>query len=67
VTGDRVDESDRALSAPVLGDLTYREIHAIVDGLYVGARGLDRRAAGEDYVDERHYWRAGWLLGSWLR
>ena len=62
---DSVQEDDVMLSAPLLGDLTYREWHAVVDGFYCGVR--DRDAPDEEEYDvEKHYWRIGWLLGNGL-
>jgi len=51
---------------PLLGGLTYREIHAFEDGLYVGYRGLDTTDE-EEYDEEKHYWRMGWLTGRMMR
>jgi hypothetical protein len=61
---DSVQEDDVMLSAPLLGDLTYREWHAVVDGFYSGYRGID--VDGEEYQKEKHYWRVGWLVGDWI-
>jgi len=33
-----VQESDTAVSLPILGALTYREVHAFEDGVYCGRR-----------------------------
>lgn len=60
---DSVDESDVLFSAPLIGDLTHREWHAIVDGLYCGVRDRDEPDE-EEYDREKHYWRTGWLLGN---
>jgi hypothetical protein len=43
----------------VLGALTYREIHAVADGLFAGV--VNERS--HDYDREQHYWRMGWLAG----
>jgi len=54
------DESDVAVRLPLLGGLTYREIHAFEDGLYCGVVG----AREHEYGREKHYWRMGWLAGD---
>jgi len=59
---DSVQEDDVMLSAPLLGDLTYREWHGFIDGLYCGVRDLEHD--GEKYRKEKHYWRIGWLVGA---
>jgi hypothetical protein len=56
-----IDESDTMLSMPFLGELTYREWHALIDGLYCGY--VDVHA--HEYTIEKHYWRMGWLLGQY--
>lgn len=56
------DESDTMVSLPVAGDLTFREWHALVDGVYCGYRGIDE----SEYSQEKHYWRAAWLVGNYL-
>ena len=53
-------ESDTAVTLPLLGGLTYREIHAFEDGLYCGVVG----AREHEYGQEKHYWRMGWLAGD---
>jgi len=53
-------ESDTVVSLPAVGDLTYREIHAVLDGLYCGTVG--RRE--HEYWQEKHYWRVGYLVGA---
>jgi len=55
-----VNESDTMVTLPIAGELTYREWHAIIDGLYCGVRGIDE----SEYCQEKHYWRAGWLIGD---
>ena len=55
-----VNESDTAITLPLLGGLTYREIHAFEDGLYCGVVG----AREHEYGQEKHYWRMGWLAGD---
>lgn len=55
-----VSESDTAVTLPLLGGLTYREIHAFEDGLYCGVHG----AREHEYGQEKHYWRMGWLAGD---
>jgi len=54
------DESDVAARLPLLGGLTYREIHAFEDGVYCGVVG----AREHEYGQEKHYWRMGWLAGD---
>jgi hypothetical protein len=53
-------ESDTMITLPVMGKLTYREWHAIIDGLYCGVQDTDE----SEYSREKHYWRAGWLIGD---
>jgi hypothetical protein len=52
-------EQDTAIELPVLGALTYRELHAFEDGLFAGV--VNERS--HDYDREQHYWRMGWLAG----
>jgi hypothetical protein len=59
-------EKDTAVTLPVAGNLTYREIHAVVDGFYCGYRGLQHDPRNE-YDVETHYWRAGWVGGDAIR
>jgi len=55
-----VSERDMMVTLPIMGDLTYREWHAIIDGLYCGVRDIDK----SECTQEKHYWRAGWLIGD---
>jgi len=55
-----VSESDGAFSLPIFGTFTYRELHAIEDGMYCGYQGIERA----DYDQEKHYWRMGYLAGD---
>lgn len=55
-----VSEKATAVTLPVLGSLTYREIHAVEDGLYCGYVGR----TDSDYEKESHYWRTGYLVGN---
>jgi len=57
-------EQDTMLDLPVAGELTYREWHAAVDGVYSGARW---GARSHEYGQEQHYWRIGYLLGTVAR
>lgn len=57
-------EQDTMVALPLLRDLTYREWHGFVDGLYCGVRWGDRP---HSYDRERHYWRSGYLVGTALR
>jgi hypothetical protein len=57
-------EDDTMVRLPVLRDLTYREWHSFVNGVYKGAVEGSRK---HEYEKEKHYWRAGYLLGSGLR
>lgn len=57
---DELTEADTLVSLPYLGQLTYREWHALVDGVYCGYVG--ERA--NEYSTEKHYWRAGYLIGD---
>jgi len=54
------DESAVAIRLPLLGGLTYREIHALEDGFYCGVHG----AREHEYGQEKHYWRVAWLAGD---
>jgi len=60
-----VEESDTMVSLPIAGDLTFREWHALVEGVYCGVR--DRDEEDSEYTQERHYWRVGWLVGRRFR
>jgi hypothetical protein len=53
-------ESDTMISLPILGKLTYREWHAVVDGLYCG----EEEIKVSEYDQEKHYWRVGYLIGK---
>lgn len=53
-------ESDVVAALPLLGELTYREVHALEDGFYCGVVG----AREHEYGQQKHYWRIGWLLGD---
>lgn len=55
-----VTEQETAMSLPVLGNLTYKEIHAIEDGFYCGIHKLTESR----YDKESHYWRTAWVLGD---
>jgi len=55
-----VSETDTMVTLPIMRDLTYREWHAVIDGLYCGVRDIDE----SEYSQEKHYWRAGWLIGD---
>jgi len=57
-------EQDTMVNVPVLRDLTYREWHGLIDGVYSGARWGSR---SHGYTKEQHYWRIGYLVGSLLR
>jgi len=56
-----VSEDATLTNLPLLRDLTYREWHGFVDGLYTGARWGSRQ---HEYSQEKHYWRSGYLLGT---
>jgi hypothetical protein len=53
-------ETDTMVSLPIIGSLTYREWHGLIDGVYAGVQNLYQH----DYQQEKHYWRVGWLLGD---
>lgn len=55
-----VTETDTMITLPILGELTYREWHGIVDGLYCGVQDIEK----SEYSQEKHYWRIGWLIGD---
>lgn len=57
-------EQDTAAILPILGNVTYREWHAFVNGFYVGYVGDDRE---HEYDREKHYWRAGYISGDIVR
>jgi len=54
------DDSDTMTTLPLLGGLTYREWHAVVNGVYCGIQG----SREHEYGQEKHYWRVGWLIGD---
>ncbi len=55
-------EDSTAVTLPVLGNLTYREIHAFEVGVYAatrcGVKNTDYKNGKED-----HYWKMGFLAG----
>jgi hypothetical protein len=53
-------ESDVVATLPFIGELTFREIHAVEDGFYCGVHKLK----DSEYQREKHYWRMGWLVGD---
>jgi hypothetical protein len=55
-------EHDTMCTLPLLGALTYREWHAVIDGLYCGYVGVH----AHEYTQEKHYWRMGqyWHRGD---
>jgi hypothetical protein len=55
-----VSETDTMITLPIAGNLTYREWHGIIDGLYCGVQDIDE----SEYTQEKHYWRIGWLIGD---
>jgi hypothetical protein len=59
-----VSENGELISLPLLGSLTYREWHGVIDRLYVGSRWGSRH---HSYDTEQHYWQAGYLFGTVLR
>ena len=50
-----VSETDTMVEFPFLGEITYREWHALINGVYCGYQGIDEHP----YKRERHYWRLG--------
>lgn len=61
-----VSEDSTAVTLPVLGDLTYRELHSFEHGLY---SGLVEGSRPTEYRDgrEKHYWRMGYIPMMMLR
>lgn len=59
-----VSERSELIRLPLLKDLTYREWHGFVDGLYQGLRWGSRQ---HDYTKEAHYWRSGYIAGTATR
>lgn len=57
-------EQSIAVSLPVIGNLTYREVHAFINGLYIGYINDNRES---EYTKEKHYWRAGYLFGKLIK
>jgi hypothetical protein len=55
-----VNETDTMITLPVAGELTFREWHALIDGVYCGVQKTNTT----DYSKEKHYWRVGWLIGD---
>jgi hypothetical protein len=62
--GLMVDETDTLVRLPVLGRLTYREWHHLVNGVGAGYR---QRDAADPPRAARAYWNAGYLAGHTLR
>lgn len=58
-----VDEDATAVTLPVLGGVTYREIHATEHGLF---SGLYEGSPRTEYASgrEKHYWRMGYIGGA---
>jgi len=56
----QADESDVAFNPPGIDPISYREWHALLDGLYCGVVG----AREHEYGKEKHYWRIGWIIGD---
>ena len=46
------DEQDTAITVPVLGEVTYREIHAFEDGVFAGRH--DERS--HEYAQQAAYY-----------
>ena len=59
-----VSEQEPAVTLPVLGELTYREIHAFEEGFYCGYVGKDTDKYTPEYEQELHYWRVGYVAGA---
>jgi hypothetical protein len=63
----QADESDIAFDPPIGDAVSFRELHAFVDGVYCGVVN----AREHEYGQQKHYWRAGWLVGDaydrWVR
>lgn len=57
-------ESDVLIHLPLLRDLTYREWHAFINGLY---KGFVEGGRHHQYEAEKHYWRVGYIGGFLLR
>jgi len=55
-----VAESAVAIDLPLLGKLTYKEIHALEDGFYCGIHSIRESR----YEQESHYWRIAWVAGD---
>jgi len=53
-------ETDPFIDPPGIDPLSYREWHALLDGVYCGVHG----SREHEYGQEKHYWRVGWLLGD---
>jgi hypothetical protein len=63
-----VSEDDYVLPGKIgeLLHLTYREWHAFVNGFYRGFTGIKGNDPGE-VGKERHYWRAGFIAGWFVK
>ena len=61
VSSHMTSEDSTMVRLPVLRDLTYREWHAFINGLYCG---IVEGGRDHQYEKEKHYWRAGYLVGA---
>jgi hypothetical protein len=57
------DETETMVSLPLIGNLTFREWHHFVGGVYTGYRNENRPVP----ETQAAYWQGGWLLGHTIR
>jgi len=60
MTDTQASETDTMIDPPGIDAVSYREWHALLDGVYCGVVG----AREHEYGKEKHYWRVGWLVGD---
>lgn len=56
-------EQDTLLPLDSVSDITYREWHAFIEGVYDGLNDEH----DHQYDQERHWWKAGWVVGDTYR
>lgn len=64
VLSHMANEDDTMVTLPIMDNLTFREFHAFVNGLYCGLVEAGRE---HEYDKEKHYWRGGYIIGAGTR
>lgn len=54
-------ETDTMVTLPVLKDLTFREWHHFINGVYCGVRSIE-----DEPETQVPYWRCGYLIGMYF-